>query len=66
MKEIAGEFAGKTVFSTLDLQDGYWQVKLDEESSLLCTFSTPFGRYRFTRLPFGIYHLCQRGFSEEK
>ena len=54
MQEIASEFAGKTVFSTLDLKDGYWQVQLDEKSSLLCTFNTPFGRYRFTRMPFGI------------
>ena len=54
MQEIASEFAGKTVFSTLDLKDGYWQVQLDEESSLLCTFNTPFSRYRFTRMPFGI------------
>jgi len=37
------------VFSTFDLKDGYWQVELDEQSSLLCT---PFGRYRFTRMPF--------------
>jgi len=43
MQEIAIEFAGKTVFSTLDLQIGYRQVLLDEESSLLCTFSIPFG-----------------------
>jgi len=54
MQEISAEFAGKTVFSTLDLQDGYWKIQLDEESSLLCTFSTPLGRYRFTRMPFGI------------
>jgi len=54
MQEIAAEFAGKSVFSTLDLRDGYWQIQLDEESSQLCTFSTPFSRYRFTRMPFGI------------
>ena len=54
MQETASEFAGKTVFSTLDLKDGYWQVKLDESSSMLCTFNTPFGRYRFTRMSFGI------------
>ena len=54
MTEIASEFVGKTMFSTLDLKDGYWHVKLDEDSSLLCTFNTPFGRYRFTRMPFGI------------
>ena len=29
-------------------------MKLGEASSKLCTFNTPFGRYRFTRLPFGI------------
>ena len=29
-------------------------MKLDEASSKLCTLNTPFGRYRFTRLPFGI------------
>jgi len=32
----------------------YWHVQLDHESSLLCTFNTPFGRYRFQRLPFGV------------
>ena len=54
MQDIVTEFAGKTVFSTLDLKDGYWRIQLDEESSRLCTFSSPFGRYRFTRMPFGI------------
>ena len=29
-------------------------MRLDEESSHLCTFNTPFGRYRFKRMPFGI------------
>ena len=42
-------------FSVLDATSGYWQIKLDEESSLLTTFNTPFGRYRFTRMPFGIH-----------
>ena len=54
LQDIVTEFTGKTVFSTLDLKDGYWQIQLDEESSQLCTFSSPFGRYRFTRMPFGI------------
>ena len=54
IQEVSSELAGKKVFSTLDLKDGYWQVELDEESSMLCTFATPFGRYRFTRTPFGL------------
>ena len=44
INEISSELAGKKVFSTLDLKDGYWQIELDRESSLLCTFTTPFGR----------------------
>ena len=51
LQEIVTEFAGNTVFSTLHLKDGYWQI---QENSHLCTFSTPYGRNRFTRMPFGI------------
>ena len=54
IKEISSQLENKRVFSTLDLKDGYWQIELDDESSLLCTFATPFGRYRFTRMPFGL------------
>ena len=42
------------MFSVLDATSGYWQVKLDEASSKLSTFNTPYGRYRFIRLTFGI------------
>ncbi|PIK52013.1 hypothetical protein BSL78_11086 [Apostichopus japonicus] len=41
-------------FSKLDAKCGYWSVKLDEESQKLTTFQTPFGRYTFCRLPFGL------------
>jgi hypothetical protein len=57
MKTIEDVVAGMPevkVFSVLDATSGYWQMKLNEESSKLCTFNKPFGRYRFTRLPFGI------------
>lgn len=42
------------VFSLLDASNGFWQVELDEESSYLTTFQTPFGRYRWLRMPFGL------------
>uniref|UniRef100_A0AAZ3PVE5 ribonuclease H n=1 Tax=Oncorhynchus tshawytscha TaxID=74940 RepID=A0AAZ3PVE5_ONCTS len=38
----------------MDARSGYWAIKLTEESSKLTTFNTPFGRYRFRCLPFGI------------
>ena len=45
---------GAKVFSVLDVRSGLWHVRLDEPSSYLTTFNTPFGRYRWKRLPFGI------------
>nr|XP_061820643.1 uncharacterized protein K02A2.6-like [Nerophis lumbriciformis] len=53
-EEIASEMAGAKYFSKLDASNGFWQIKLDENSSKYCTFNTPFGRYCFQRLPFGI------------
>ncbi|UYV81857.1 hypothetical protein LAZ67_20002706, partial [Cordylochernes scorpioides] len=38
----------------VDTKDGFWNVKLSEESSNLTTFWTPFGRYKFLRMPFGL------------
>ena len=54
VQKISSELVGKTVFSTVDLKDGYWQVELNEAISYLCTFNTPFGRYHFTRMSFGL------------
>ena len=42
------------MFIVLDVRNGFWRVPLDQESSLLTTFNTPFGRYRWKWMPFGI------------
>ena len=54
LEEITHKFKGSTVFSKLDARHGYWSVVLDEESSYITTFNSPFGRFRFKRLPFGL------------
>jgi len=53
-EEVLAKLTGKKVFTIIDMKDGFWQVKLDNASSLLCTFNTPYGRYSMNRLPFGI------------
>ena len=42
------------VFSLVDARNGLWHVQLDNESSFLTTFGTEGGRFRWTRMPFGI------------
>ena len=38
----------------MDVRNGFWHVSVEEESTYLTTFQTPFGRYRWKRMPFGI------------
>ena len=54
LDDILSELGQAKVFSNVDLRSGYWHCVLDEEPSLLTTVATPFGRYRWYRLPFGL------------
>ena len=54
IEEVATKLSKAKVFTVLDAKSGFWQIKLDEESSMLITFKTPFGRFRWLRMPFGI------------
>ena len=49
-----GQMSGARVFSKLDANSGFHQVPLSPQSQLLTTFLTPFGRFAYKRLPFGI------------
>ena len=54
IEDVLPELANARVFTKVDCRNGYWQVKLDEASSILTTFNTPFGRFKWKRMPFGI------------
>ena len=54
LEDILPELSHAKVFSVADVKNGYWHIALDEDSQDLTTFGTPFGRYKFKRMPFGI------------
>ena len=63
IEEITPMFAKAKFFTKLDAKSGYWGVKLAPASQELTTFRTPFGRYCFLRLPFGL-SISQDAFQE--
>lgn len=54
LDELLPNLASAKVFTKLDLTHAYWHLVLDAESRKLTTFITPWGRFRWIRLPFGI------------
>jgi len=54
LEDVTSNLSGAKYFSVLDARSGYWQIKLSDQSSRLTTFNTPFGRYRYLRMPFGV------------
>ena len=52
--EVLPTLKDANIFSLVDANDGFLQVKLSEQSSYLTTFWTPCGKFRWLRMPFGI------------
>ena len=52
--QTLAQLAGANVFTKLDANSGFWQILLAPSSALLTTFITPFGRFCFHWMPFGI------------
>ena len=53
LDHILPNFSNAKRFSHVYIRYVYWYVLLDEELSLLTTFSTSYGIYQLVRMPFG-------------
>ena len=52
--EIFDKLGGNKFFSTLDMQKGYYQVKMSDKSIEKTAFSCHEGHFEFNRMPFGL------------
>ena len=52
--EMYVKLKGAKVFSTIDLRSGYHHIMLGKSSRAKTAFVTPFGKYEFLMVPFGL------------
>ena len=52
--EMYSNLHGTKIFTILDLHSGYYHIALDNESKAKTAFVTPFGKYEFNSVPFGL------------
>ncbi|UYV68297.1 K02A2.6-like [Cordylochernes scorpioides] len=54
VEHMLGQLGEAKLFSKLGAKGGFHQIPLSPDCQHLTTFITPFGRYKFCRMPFGI------------
>lgn len=54
INDIFSQIGNASCYSLLDCASAFYQIPLDKDSQELLTFSTPFGRYCWQRIPYGL------------
>ena len=56
VEDIFSKLNGATYFTTLDLCTGYHHIPLDKSSIPKMAFNSPFGKFEYNKVPFGLAH----------
>ncbi|GFH61176.1 hypothetical protein CTEN210_17652 [Chaetoceros tenuissimus] len=54
ISELLGKMEQFTYVTAIDVSLGYHHIRLTEKAQELCTITTPYGQYSYTRLPMGL------------
>ena len=54
VEDIFSKLNGTTYFTNLDLHAGYHHIPLDKASIPKMAFNSPFGKYEYVKVPFGL------------
>ena len=54
IEDILAKLGKAKFFTTLDLRSGYHHIAIDEDSIKKTAFCTPFGKYEYLKVPFGL------------
>lgn len=52
IEDLIDQLFGKSVFTKLDLRDGFHQINIHPDHTKYFVFETPRAQYKYTRMPF--------------